>query len=159
MYLCPQSHTSLLPRGLSQSEKLFFISLSTFLLFYAGLGPLWLVTCLRCTPLLLPPDLQYVVGRCKVSGSWPEPSSACSCVGRFQLLFPRVACSRRWSVPSCGKGSEVEVRVVEGPGPAWQGLSVLSSDLRFLSQFALKPGLNGEICQLELENNLEKKIT
>lgn len=49
--------------------------------------------------------------------------------------------------------------MVEGPGPAWQGLSVLSSDLRFLSQFALKPGLNGEICQLELENNLEKKIT
>lgn len=89
-------------------------------------------------------------------GSWSEPSSACSCVGRFQVLFPRVACSRRTSVPSCGKESEM---VVEGPGPAWQGLSMPSSDLRFLSQSALKPGLNGEICQPELENNLEKKIT
>ena len=49
--------------------------------------------------------------------------------------------------------------MVEGLGPAWQGLSILSSDVRLLSQSAPKPGTNGEICQLELGNNLEKKIS
>lgn len=59
-----------------------------------------------------------------MSSSWLEPSFACNCICWFQGPSPKgsksklmVACSRRPSGPSPGKGSEMEVRLVGGAGP------------------------------------------
>lgn len=65
-----------------------------------------------------------------MSNSCSEPFSACSYVwwlqgpsrkGRKSKLM--AVCSMRPSVPSCEKGSEMEIRVEEGAGPAVAGLN------------------------------------
>lgn len=53
--------------------------------------------------------------------------------------------------------SELEVGLVGGAVLLGQGFTPLSSELRLLSFSALKLGLNSEICQLELGNNLRRE--
>lgn len=90
----------------------------------SDLGALQPAVCWRSALLHLPPRLYCTVWRCDANNSWSEPSCVCHCVWWFQGPSLKgsksklnVSCSRRPSVPFCGKGSEMDVRVVERAGP------------------------------------------